>query len=215
MSTEPVELAMFPLSSTVFPGQVVPLHVFEDRYRTLLDELTADGAEEGAFGKATFGIALIDRGHEVGGDDHRVTTVGTRVEILQAEEFEDGRWGVVVAGVERINVHDWLKDDPYPRALVTARTVADNGGGSLADVELLLIEAISLLTRQAGVEAPGPYAFDTDPHVHLDQLSALAPLNEFDRQKVLEAATTSEQIDTLHEALSDKVTLLHAQLGEN
>lgn len=198
----------------MFPGQVVPLHVFEDRYRQLLDELTADDAVGGAFGKATFGIALIDRGHEVGGGDHRVM-VGTRVEILQAEEFEDGRWGVVVAGVERINVHDWLEDDPYPRALVAARAVADNGGGSLADLEALLIEAISLLAKQAGVAVPGPYDFDADPHVHLDQLSALAPLNEFDRQQVLEALTTSEQIETLHLALTDKVTMLHAQLGEN
>ncbi len=202
------ELPMFPLGSTVFPGQVVPLHIFEERYRTLLSEITADGAE------ATFGIALIDRGHEVGGGDHRVS-IGTRVEVLQAEEFEDGRWGAVVAGVERIEVVEWLDDAPYPRANVRQRIVRDNGGASLDDLQELHSTTIELMARQAGVDVPDDYELSNDPQVRLDQLSALAPLTDFDRQRVLEAATTAEQIDTLHEALTDKVTLLRAQLGEH
>ena len=64
------QLPMFPLGSTVFPQQVVPLHIFEERYRTLLEHVTADDDSPG------FGIVLIDRGHEVGGGDIR-TTVGT------------------------------------------------------------------------------------------------------------------------------------------
>ena len=49
------ELAMFPLGSTVFPSQVLPLHVFEDRYRALMGELTTAGAEP------TFGVAMSTR----------------------------------------------------------------------------------------------------------------------------------------------------------
>ena len=199
---------MFPLGSTVFPGQVVPLHIFEERYRTLLGEITSDGAD------ATFGIALIDRGLEVGGGDHRVS-VGTRVEVLQAEEFEDGRWGAVVAGVERIEIVEWLEDAPYPRALITPRIVKDNGGASLDDLQDLLRTAIELLANQAGVAVPDDHELSNDPQVRLDQISALAPLNEFDRQRVLEATTTSDQIGTLQETLADKVTLLRAQVGEN
>jgi len=211
--TVPRELPMFPLGSTVFPSQVVPLHIFEDRYRTLISEITADD-HISPFGTATFGVALIDRGHEVGGGDHRVS-VGTRVEVLQAEEFEDGRWGVVVAGVERIDVLMWLADDPYPRAHVNVRTVADTGGGSLSDVEALLTETIALLTQQAGIPTPDPYVFDADPHMRLDQMSALAPLTDFDRQQLLEAATTTDQISQLATALEEKLVMLHAQLGEN
>lgn len=200
-------LPMFPLGSTVFPGQVVPLHVFEPRYRTLLADLTAPDAD------ATFGIVLIDRGFEVGGGDHRVG-VATRVEILQAEEFEDGRWGVVTAGVERLNVLEWLEDDPYPLALVEPRKVQDNGGASLDDLESLLVETIELAAAQAGVEAPGELDFSDDPQVRLDQLSALSPLTEFDRQGILEATTTSEQIDRLTDALVGKQELIRAELDE-
>lgn len=203
------ELPMFPLGSTVFPAQVVPLHIFEERYRALLAHITSDGAE------ATFGIALIDRGHEVGGGDHRVS-VGTRVEVLQAEEFDDGRWGAVVAGVERITILEWLEDAPYPRARVQTRVVRDNGGSSLDELRELFITTIGLMARQTGVDVPSEYDdLATDPRERLDQLSALSPLTDFDRQQVLEAATTADQITTLRMALTDKVTLLRAQLGEN
>jgi Lon protease-like protein len=199
------ELAMFPLGSTVFPSQVVPLHIFEDRYRTLISRLTAGDAD------ATFGIVLIDRGHEVGGDDHRVS-VATRVEILQAEEFADGRWGVVTAGLERIDIVDWLDDDPYPRAMVRRRPVADNGGASLDELEALLVETIELAAKASGVEVPGPFDFNTDPQQRLDQLSALAPITAFDRQAVLEALTTADQIAILHDALREKAMLLRSEL---
>jgi Lon protease-like protein len=199
------ELAMFPLGSTIFPGQVVPLHIFEDRYRTLISQLTTGNVE------ATFGIVLIDRGHEVGGDDHRVS-VATRVEILQAEEFDDGRWGVVTAGLERLDILGWLDDDPYPRAMVLPRAVVDNGGASLDDLEGLLVETIDLAAKAASVDVPGPFDFNADPHQRLDQLSALAPLTAFDRQRILEAATTADQIAILQDALREKAMLLRSEL---
>ena len=201
------QLPMFPLGSTVFPHQVVPLHIFEERYRTLLEHVTTDDDSPG------FGIVLIDRGHEVGGGDIR-TTVGTRVEVLQAERFDDGRWGIVVMGVERIDVVEWLPDDPYPLAVIEPRSVVDDGGSNLDDLESSLQETIDLLVKASGAEAPEPYAFASDPHVRLDQMSAVAPLGDFDRQQVLEAPTTSQQMLILSGALEDKQMLLRAQLGQ-
>ena len=84
----------------------------------------------------------------------------------------------------------------------------------MSDLEELLVQTISLAAASEGVQDPGPFEFSDDPHVLLDQLSALSPLTAFDRQQVLEATTTSEQIQRLHDALSDKCLLLRAQLGE-
>ncbi len=200
------ELAMFPLGSTVFPGQVVPLHVFEPRYRTMLSTLLAPGADP------TFGIVLIERGHEVGGGESR-SLVATRVEILQAEEFEDGRWGVVTAGVERLNVSEWLEDDPFPRAIVSRREVIDDGGSSLDDLETLLITTLEVAAAGVGIESLPEHEFSADPLQKLDQLSALAPLTEFDRQQILEAPTTSRQIERLSNALEDKLLMLRGLHG--
>lgn len=203
-------LPMFPLGSTVFPGQVVPLHIFEERYRTLISDLVGGKEEESDPEPSSFGIALIERGHEVGGGDQR-STVATRVQILQAEQFDDGRWGVITAGIARLNVHEWLEDDPYPRAIVSTREVIDNGGDSLDDVETLLTKTRAAVAEHGGVEPPDSVSLSADPQQKLDQMSALAPLGEFDRQRILEAATTREQIALLSQLLDDKLFLLTAE----
>ncbi len=197
---------MFPLGSAVFPQQVIPLHVFEPRYREMMEHITESENPE-------FGIVLIDRGHEVGGGDQR-SNVGTRVRVLQTEQFDDGRWACVVAGIERIDVVEWLPDDPYPRAMVTSREVVDNGGSDLAQLEADVIETITMITTAAGVdEGEVQYQFSDDVLVRLDQLSAVAPVSDFDRQHVLEAGTTSEQMAVLSAAIANKQMLLRAQLG--
>ena len=188
---------MFPLGSTVFPSQIVPLHVFEPRYRQLVDDVTA-------LEVPTFGIALIDRGHEVGGGDHRVD-VATRVEILQQEQLDDGRWILVAAGVERLNILEWLTDDPYPRARTGVRERRDNGGGSLDDLERLLLETLALAVPD---DSLSELSFSADPLTRLDQLSAVAPISTFDRQRVLEAETSALQIDALDRALRDRREVL-------
>lgn len=100
---------MFPLGSVLLPSMVLPLHVFEERYRAMVRDCLA--------GEREFGVTLIERGSEVGGGDIRAMA-GTVAEIVQAEEFDDGRWGVVAVGARRVRVTGWLPDDPYPRAEV-------------------------------------------------------------------------------------------------
>ena len=99
---------MFPLGSVLFPSLVLPLHVFEERYRTLMRHVL-DGDHE-------FGVCLIERGSEVGGGDFR-SGIGTVATVQEAAELPDGRWAVVTVGTRRIRVERWLDDDPYPRAV--------------------------------------------------------------------------------------------------
>ena len=193
---------MFPLGSTVFPSQVVPLHVFEPRYRQLIEDLDENGEPP------TFGIALIDRGHEVGGGDHRVD-VATRVVVLERRRFDDGRWAVVAAGIERLDVVEWLPDDPYPQARVRARARRDTGGGALEDVERLLRDTIELAL---GDEPVPDFDLSDDALTRLDQLSARAPVATIDRQRILEAETSTDQIALLREALDDRRGVLSAML---
>ena len=98
---------MFPLGTVLLPSGVLPLHVFEPRYRRL--------AEDCLEGVPEFGVVLIERGSEVGGGDQR-TAVGTVARIVEAATFDDGRYALGTVGVRRIRVVRWLEDDPYPRA---------------------------------------------------------------------------------------------------
>ena len=88
-------MPMFPLGSVLVPSAGLPLHVFEPRYRALVQDCLAGDRE--------FGVVLIERGSEVGGDDVRID-VGTVARIVEAAELPDGRWAVVAVGVRRIRV---------------------------------------------------------------------------------------------------------------
>src|SRR5687768_784624 len=103
-----MRLPMFPLNSVVFPNTAVPLRVFETRYQRLLDRvMRADGQ---------FGIVLIERGHEVGGDDVRFD-VGSRVKVVAMSPITSTEdQAIVVVGMNRIRVQEWLPDDPHPEA---------------------------------------------------------------------------------------------------
>ena len=102
-----MQLPMFPLGNVVLPGELLPLNVFEPRYRQLvLDCLAADAPE--------FGVVLIERGSEVGGGDVR-TSIGTVARVVRVMPLGSGRFEVVAAGIRRANVLEWLADDPYPR----------------------------------------------------------------------------------------------------
>ena len=83
------ELPMFPLGSVLLPHEMLPLHVFEERYRAMIAACLASDAR--------FGVVLIARGSEVGGGDVRCNT-GTIASIEVASPTEDGRYGVLARG---------------------------------------------------------------------------------------------------------------------
>src|SRR5690349_16753436 len=102
---------MFPLGTVLFPYALLPLHVFEPRYRMMMQHVL-DGDRE-------FGVVLIERGSEVGGGDSRFD-VGTIARVVQIAELPDGRYAVSTVGIRRFRVRRWLDDDPYPRAEIDA-----------------------------------------------------------------------------------------------
>ena len=95
-----VTIPMFPLSLVLFPGQILPLHIFESRYRTMVEEIIDAGRK--------FGVVLIERGSEVGGGETR-KNVGTLAEIIDSEKSSDGRWLLITKGTKRIQISKWLK----------------------------------------------------------------------------------------------------------
>jgi ATP-dependent Lon protease len=195
-----VVLPMFPLGTVLFPHGLLPLHVFEDRYRALVRHcLDGDGQ---------LGIVLIERGSEVGGGDVRFG-VGTRARILEALALEDGRWYLVLVGVDRIRVVRWLPEEPFPRAEV--EVLADEGDGDASrrdDVEGLLRRALAFKAElgEAAASATGP--LDPSPEVSVWQAATMAPLGPADAQRVLEAPGAGERFRLLEEMLREEVAVL-------
>jgi Lon protease-like protein len=103
------KLPLFPLPLVFFPGMTLPLHIFEARYREMIN-LCLDERQP-------FGVALIRSGREVGGPatPHRVGTYGT---ISRVERLPDGRMNIEVVGQERFHILDLHHDRAYLTATV-------------------------------------------------------------------------------------------------
>jgi uncharacterized protein len=116
-------LPIFPLGAVLFPGLVLPLHIFEERYRQLMRDLLA-GPEP-----HRFGVVSIELGHEVGpGSARRLAAVGCTAEIRDVEQHEDGRYDLVTTGGARFRVDDVDDSFAYPRADVTFLPEEDGPG---------------------------------------------------------------------------------------
>ncbi|MEZ5178458.1 MAG: D-alanyl-D-alanine carboxypeptidase/D-alanyl-D-alanine-endopeptidase [Acidimicrobiales bacterium] len=201
-------LSMFPLQSVLLPGAVLPLHVFEDRYRTLVDRCLAADAD--------FGVVLISRGSEVGGADVR-TDVGTRARIVQAQQAPDGRWGILALGMERLRVHRWLPDDPHPLADAEDWPDPDPGpdvAGALAGTEARLRRVLALRAElgEPGPSPTVPVEVD-DPSLASFHLTALAPLGDLDRHRCLAAAGIADRLARLDELLDEEESVCRARLA--
>ena len=204
-------LGMFPLSTVLFPLGDLSLHVFEDRYRTMMAHcLDGDGE---------FGVVLITRGSEVGGGDQRVA-VGTAARIVQAVEVGDGRMLITARGLGRVHVRRWLPDAPYPQAEVDDLPFDPDSDrtGAGAEAEVALRRLRSLLSELGQVPAL-PHHVDfigSDEEVGW-QLCSAAPLNLLDRQQLLDCAdhvTRMRLLAGLSDAMAEDVLgLLAGGLG--
>lgn len=209
----PDRVALFPLGHTVlFPGVVLPLHVFEQRYRELVGELVA--APEGT--PRRFGVVAIRQGWEVGADAVRALYgVGCTAELRKVSRYPDGRYDLVTVGVDRFRLLEvdaasrpylvgtvrWLPADPPD----DEATLLVGGVGTLfADYVAAVAAAQGATARTAELPAELP-----DPPSALSYLvAAAAALTLEDRQALLEAAGATERLRTELRLLKREITML-------
>lgn len=107
-------IPLFPLSSLLVPGLVLPLHIFEPRYRQLLVDISDLPDEERGFG-----VVAIREGREVGTDGVRAMyDVGTFASLREVTTFDDGRSDVITVGAERFRLGALVEGKPYLQAEV-------------------------------------------------------------------------------------------------
>jgi uncharacterized protein len=111
MMTTTRSIPIFALPGVVLlPGTLLPLHIFESRYR----EMVADALE----GDKTIGMALMKPGWETGGRDPQVFSVGGAGEIVDTERLEDGRYNILLKGQFRYRILREAAVEPYRKASV-------------------------------------------------------------------------------------------------
>lgn len=143
-----IELSLFPLNTVLFPGQVLPLHVFEDRYRLMIRRCLAEDLP--------FGVVLIKNGQEVGGAAEP-QPIGTVARIIESTHLADGAMNIITVGVERFRIRRLLHDQPYLRGEVeTLPLVAPEDGPSATRLAELVRSRVSryiqLIADAAGLQ---------------------------------------------------------------
>lgn len=200
---------MFPLGTVLFPHGLLPLHVFEPRYRALVEACLAENEPD-------FGVVLIERGSEVGGGDTRFG-VATVARIVEASRFDDGCYALVARGLTRCSVREWLPDDPYPRAEVEVIDEIRAGPAEAeprAQVEQALRRVTALMSELGAWVPNRDVHLDDDPVRAAFEASALAPIGPLDAQRILEIDDPSVRLVSVAAQLADAATLLELRLAE-
>ena len=101
------KLPLFPLNTVLFPGVPLNLHIFEERYKLMINECIQ--------GHQPFGVVMLRSGSEVlaAGREPQPYTIGCTALIAQAQPLGSGRMNIVAVGQDRFIIHDVERTRPY------------------------------------------------------------------------------------------------------
>jgi len=202
------EISLFPLHLVLFPTMVLPLRIFEERYKLMLRAcLEAD---------RQFGVVLIKEGEEVG-TPAIPYTVGTLARIHQVTPVEDGQFHLLVMGERRFHLLEVTEQYPYLKGRVQfvheeigePQPTSEEIGAVRQALEKYLR---SLLGLRGGWtrEVPSP----TDPVGLSFYLGAVLGGEATERQRILEAPTARERLALLTPLLQRENEHVQAVLKE-
>lgn len=199
MSDSPVPV--FPLPLVLYPGLSVPLHVFEPRYRQLLQDV---GGVDGRFA-----IVLV----EPDGDDAdaaRLHTVGCMARITSLDPLGDGRSAIVVEGEERVRLLDW-DDETRPYATATVQVIDEDAGNEhLAQrVRERFDEYVAALFQLVRSPAPA-IPDDVDARALSYWVAGSMHLEAAEKQHLLRCPTTDERLAVLMQLLARELSQVAA-----
>jgi uncharacterized protein len=134
-------LPLFPLSTVLFPGMRLPLHIFEERYRLLVAHLRTQPEPR------RFGVIAIRKGREVGADGiTALYEVGCVATVRQITPHADGRFDLATVGTERFRL--LRVDDSLPYFRGETEPLKDEGASSTGEAEAFAVKRV-----QAGFRA--------------------------------------------------------------
>lgn len=208
-----LEIPIFPLPDVVFfPSTVLPLHVFEPRYRQMVvDCLAGDGR---------LAVVMLRPGWE---RDYYgrppVFAVAGAGEIIQSERLADGRYNILLEGQMRIRIEEEIRTDLAYR-VARARRLADvvPDGAALPGRLLALRGSYAKLLEAFGQAHPELVGRLTvaggTPGAVIDRIVSAVVPDAAVRQRILEALDVAERLDLAAAALEDLLTMVAGSEGE-
>jgi Lon protease-like protein len=185
-------LPLFPLGTVLFPGLLLPLNIFEPRYRALVADLLTQPEE-----RQRFGVVAIRQGREVGVDGvSALYDVGCAAQVRRVEEQEDGRYLLVTVGAARFRLEQLdAETKPYLQGVVTW---LDEDPGDGADTQVPAVQRafttyLSALgaARETEIEVP---ELPGDARLLSYLVAAATVADHGEKQALLAALTTADRL---------------------
>jgi ATP-dependent Lon protease len=201
--TQPQEdLPLFPLPEVVlFPGCLLPLHIFEPRYREMINECLDN--------ETAFGILNVDPGSK------QPAQIGCSAHILEAQKLPDGRMNILTIGRSRFRVNDYKYDRAFLVGTVEWIEDQEQPGEELDDLALkmksLLKDVVRLSAKLADKNVEFPEDLPSQPQELSFWVAGSFPGLPDEQQSLLEMMDTSARLKRETEILSSACKQLAAR----
>ena len=194
-----MKLPLFPLNSVLFPEAVLPLHVFEERYKQMVRSCLES--------RTPFGVLLIRSGKEVG-EVAEPFDVGTTARIVRVRHLEEGRMNLICVGGQRFRLGRRVSENPYlvrevkllestDAEIEDVTELADTAAALFAEYFRLSLAAANQWSRQ--VKMPG------GPHELADFVASRLSVSLWTKQRLLEELSVRRRLELEKELLSDAI----------
>lgn len=185
MSETAFEVPLFPLGTVLYPGGLLPLKIFEQRYVDMTKACLRDDAP--------FGVCLIREGHEVG-EPAAPHAVGCLARIEQWDVPHPNLFAVLARGGGRFRILDATVG---ANGLITGRVAALPEPTRPAETDSACLEVLRLAIERAGADSvPGPLRLD-DPVWVSYRLAEILPISPAEKQALLELDDTAQRLAQL------------------
>jgi Lon protease-like protein len=199
-------ISIFPLTGAIlFPGMQLPLHIFEPRYRDLVSDSLARDRN----------IGMIQP--KAQGDKPALFDIGCLARIQDVEALDDGRYNIILEGVQRFSIIRELDVSTSFRQIEAELWEEDEIGDTLSLAERASLEIESRRFADAqGYSVDWTAVSQLDDYSLVNAIAQIAPFDYAAKQALLEARGLSDRADTIvqlmqffgrHDGSDDRVTL--------
>jgi Lon protease-like protein len=198
------DLPLFPLKTVLFPGMPLPLHIFEERYKLMIQTCLDAGQ--------VFGVVLIRKGREALGPLADTYPIGCTARITQVEQLPDGRMNILAIGHERFRMLSLDNQSmPYLIGTVKSFPFVEPGLESNRDVSGQLMPRLKRYLQVLSKMSESEFDLEQlpdDPQT-LAYLAAIAlQVPQKEKQRLLSIAGSDELLAELNAVYSKEVSLM-------
>ena len=204
----PEMLPLFPLGAVLYPGMLLPLHIFEERYRQLVRDLFARPEPR------RFGVIAIRKGRETGIDGvHSLYEIGCTATLRRVDKLDDGGFNLVTVGTQRFRLLAIDQTLPYLQGEIEllAEDAVDQAAAALfvRALQSAFRTYLDALTERGGATVRIE-DLPSDPVLLSFVVAATMVIDLPERQSLLDEPDTVRRLGTERALLARETAVLRA-----